>query len=458
MTPFIPRLREFFEADLWRSDLDALGWPLSPTYRVLRVMQLAVSGVLANRTTFTASALTYTTVLSLVPLLAFAFSVAKGIGAFDRLRTEVILPFVAANLGGNTADLPPAVETLRNTINSILDLVSHTDVSSLGLVGFSILAFAVIRVLSNVEDALNRIWGVRRARSPVRRISDYLSLAVVTPILLLIAVSVTTAAQNSTWVEFLRARPAGSAMVDGFFGLTPFLSVWIGLTLLYLLLPNTRVSVRSALIGGLVGGTLWQLAQIGHVRFQAGMASYNAIYSSFAAFPIFLVWIYVSWVTVMLGGEVAHAHQIVGLHRRVVLFHPHTHRQREGLALRAMLRIGARFQAGDGAWVVEDLADSLGVAPISLYEILDQLSDAGLVALGREGRAHTVLLARTPDSVKVSDILTALRSAGADLQGAGARVREILEGIDRAIYESPADLPLSQILDHPSRSTDSPSR
>jgi membrane protein len=446
LSPVQHRLKKFFEEDLWRVDPAVLGWPLGPTYRVLRVMQLAVSGVFANRATFTASALTYTTVLSLVPLLAFAFAVAKGVGAFDRLRSEVIVPFVAANLGGNGGELPPAVQTLRSAIDSVLDLVSHTDVSSLGLVGFFVLALAVVRVLSNVEDALNRIWGVRRARSPVRRISDYLSLAVVTPLLLLVAVSVTTAAQNSAWVEFLRAQPFGTSLVDGFFGLTPFLSVWIGFTLLFLLLPNTRVSVLSSLIGGLVGGTLWQLAQIGHVRFQAGMASYNAIYSSFAALPIFLVWIYVSWVTVMLGGEVAHAHQIVGLHRKVVLFHPTTHRQRESLALRAMIRIAERFRTGDGVWEVADLADTLGVAPISLHEALDQLNDAQLVALGRDGRAHTVLLARSADAVRVSDVLRALRTSNGDSEGAEGVVSDALEQLDRATMESPANLSLAELL------------
>lgn len=444
------RLETFFRDDLWRSDPDTMGWPMGPTYRVLRVVQLAVSGVLANRATFTASALTYTTVLSLVPLLAFAFAVAKGVGAFDRLRSDVILPFVATNLGGNGGEIPPAVQTLRGAIDSVLDLVSHTDVSSLGLVGFAILSFAVIRVLSNVEDALNLVWGVRRARSPIRRVSDYLSLAVVSPILLLIAVSVTTAAQNSAVVEFLRSQPSGPTLVDGVFGLAPFLAVWIGFTLLYLVLPNTRVSILSSIIGGLVGGTLWQMAQIGHVRFQAGMASYNAIYSSFAALPIFLVWIYVSWVTVLLGGEVAHAHQIVGLHRKVVLFHPTTQRQRESLALRAMLRIAQRFRDGEGPWEVPDLANALGVAPISLHETLDDLQEAMLVALGREGREHTVLLGRDAGRIRVSDILTALRNGKADPQEAEDTedvVAGALDRMDQATADSSANASLEELME-----------
>lgn len=439
------RLRDFFLVDIWEGDPDELGWPLGPTYRVLRVLQLAVRGIFVNRATFTASALTFTTVLTLVPLLAFAFSVAKGIGAFQRLRRDAIEPFIANNLGGDTQQLPEAVSSLRTAIDNVLDLVSQTDVSSLGLVGLVIVVYAVIRVLSNVEDALNRVWGVRRARSPVRRVADYLSLAVITPLLMVLAVSMTTAAQNSRVVELLRGQPGGATLVESVFSIAPLLSVWIGFTLLYLILPNTRVSIFSSIIGGLVGGTLWQLAQIGHVRFQMGIANYNAIYSSFAALPIFLVWIYVSWVTVLFGGEFAHAHQIVGEHRRIVLYHPTSHRQREALALRAVLRIARRFTEKEPSWIVTELADELGVSATSLDEIFEPLIEAGLLAEATEDGQDAILLARDPHDTTAVDLLEALRGTAAQERDQGEGVLSLLRRLDEVQEQSSANPTLAEL-------------
>ena len=453
-TRAVRRLRRFFFVDIWRSEADHLGWPLAPTYRVLRVLQLAVRGIFVNRATFTASALTYTTVLTLVPLLAFAFSVAKGVGVFDRLRTEVIEPFIDTNLGATDAATPESVQTLRGAIDSVLDLVSATDVSSLGLLGLGIVVLAVIRVLSHVEEALNRVWGVRRARSPVRRVADYLSLAVITPLLLIVAVSVTTAAQNSRMVEILRGQPGGEAMVDGFFGFTPLLAVWVGFTLLYLLLPNTRVSVLSSIIGGVVGGTLWQLAQIGHAKFQMGIASYNAIYSSFAALPIFFVWVYVSWVTVMFGGEFAHSHQIVGEHRRVVLSHPSTQRQREVLGLRAVTRITAHFLKGGSSWIMNDLADELGVAAVSLRDILEDLIEAGVLSEGRDGRRATVLLARDPQTTRASDVVEALRGENLENGEDEDSVQRVIASFDEAQRAASGNATLAELASADSGETE----
>jgi membrane protein len=177
------------------------------------------------------------------------------------------------------------------------------------------------------------------------------------------------------------------------------------------------------------------------------MASYNAIYSSFAALPIFLVWIYVSWVTVLLGGEVAHAQQVVGLHRKLVLFHPTTHRQLESLALRAMVEIAARFRLREGPWKVADLADSLGVAPISLQETLESLHASRLVALGREGREQTVLLGRDAERIHISDIVAALRDGQEEPDDVEEVSLGALDRLDQAAAQSDANCTLAALLD-----------
>lgn len=437
------RVHSFFTEDIWRADADDLGWPLAPLYRVLRVAQLAVGGILHNRATFTASALTFTTVLSLVPLLAFAFSVAKGMGAYERLRTQVIDPFIDANLGTLGTDTPEAIVSLHQAIDRILELVSATDVSSLGALGLAILVLAVIRVLSGVEDAFNRIWGVRRARTPVRRVADYISLAVATPLLLVLAVTFTTGAQNSEIVGLLRERHALGVLLDGLFGMTPLLSIWLGFTLLYLLLPNTTVSPVSALLGGVVGGTLWQLAQVGHVKFQVGIANYNAIYSSFAAFPIFLVWVYASWVTVMFGAEFAHAHQDAGRHRQLKNLDLRRPRNREVLALRACANIVARFLTGKGPTGQSDLAEILAVPLAALGQVLDPLVDDGILADGGPDAQPHWLPARDPGSVRVSDVLASLR--GKETEREADAVEGIYDGLLASLADAEQNLDLERL-------------
>ncbi len=403
------RVETFLTHDIWQEGSPHTeDWPLGPLYRVLRVVQLALRGVLRNRATFTASALTFVTVLSLVPLLAFAFSVAKGVGGYERLRNQVIDPFLVSNLGPDTADAPQAIRSLHDAIDKVLELVSATDVGSLGALGLAVLVLAVIRVLSGVEDAFNRIWGAERARSWVRRLSDYISLAVATPLLVLLAVGFTTAAQNTALVQSIREQPALGDLLDTLFGLAPLISMWIGLTLLYLILPNTRVKPTSAALGGFVGAFLWQIAQIGHVEFQIGMANYNAIYASFAAFPIFLVWIYVSWVTVMFGAEFAHAHQSARHHRMLKNLDLDLRRKRDLLVLRGCVEVTAAFLNGRGPLRQDEAAEALDVPTSTLARELEPVVEAGLLVAATVDDDEAWTVGRQPSEITMSDVLAAV--------------------------------------------------
>jgi len=439
------RVETFLTRDIWASDADEHGWPLSPLYRVLRVIQLALRGVLRNRATFTASALTFITVLSLVPLLAFAFSVAKGVGGYQRLRDQVIEPFLVSNLGPDTVDAPQAIRSLHDAIDKVLELVSATDVGSLGALGLTVLVLAVIRVLSGVEDAFNRIWGAERARSWVRRLSDYISLAVATPLLVLLAVGFTTAAQNTELVQSIREQPALGELLDTLFELTPLAAMWIGLTLLYLILPNTRVKPTSAALGGLVGAFLWQLAQIGHVKFQIGMANYNAIYASFAAFPIFLVWIYVSWVTVMFGAEFAHAHQGARYHRMLKNLGLDLRRERDLLILRGCTEITRAFLAGRGPARRGKVAELLQVPPSRLAEEMEPVIDAGIVVDTTVEDEPAWSLGRDPSATTMSDVLAAVHGMNARRGKESDAVLSAYRRLLRSLTGSEANLDLTTL-------------
>lgn len=245
-----------------------------------------------------ASALTYDTVLSLVPFLAIAFSVLKGLGVQNAL--EPLLLKVAG-------------ESSREEIAQLIGYVNNTNVKSLGMVGLLMLLVTVSSLLFAVEDAFNAIWGVTETRTLQRRFSDYLSVVLVGPFLLIVAMSMTTTLQSQWLVQWLiRNTWLGEAILS-LFRLIPYLSIWIAMTFLYSYIPNTRVSFRSALLGGVVAGTIWQITQWAYFHFQVGVANYNAIYGAMAALPILLVWIYTSWLIVLYGLEVVRIHQGDGI-------------------------------------------------------------------------------------------------------------------------------------------------
>lgn len=468
-TAFWGRLRSvhrWFAVDIW----DPANEPRSLTLRfhrkLMRIGYLAVHGFGADRCVFRASALTYVTVLSLVPLLALAFSVAKGVGAYETLRTEVVDPFLDENLGlaavtptappaepgavsgdpaGLDPDAPPeAMAELRRTLDDGLTVVEQTDFKALGITGLLILLYAVIKMLGTVEGSLNDIWGVQRARTFVRKVSDYTTMVVVTPVLILIALTLTTAAQDNSLVTEVRDFLHLGPVFDLLLRFTPLFAVWIGFGFLYLAFPNTRTSVVSSLIGGIVGGTLWQLAQIGHVKFQLGMASHSAVYASFAAVPIFLVWVQISWITVLAGAEVAYAHQNEPAYRATHRATPTDHAYRELLALRVCVRVGAAFIQGAKPWTGAALAEALDVPGRQLEEVLGPLVEGAVLAESGERPELAYLPARDLEVLCAVDVLDALKGKvgpvevpGNDLLDHG--VAQLLGDLDLELGRSPAN-------------------
>jgi membrane protein len=443
------RISRFLSQDLWRVDLDSLGWPRRPVYGLLRIFHLAIRGFFQNRATFTASALTLISVLSLVPMLAFAFSLLKGMGAYERLRRDVIQPALDAQLGVDK-NLPESALSLRSAVEGMLDLVSNTNVSSLGLVGLAVVILAVIRMLGNVEMAFNTIWGVARARSVFRKVADYLTIAIVSPFLVLVAVTLTSGTRHSQFVKLLEQQPLLGSLVDSFFGLAPLVAVWLGFTLLYITLPNVQPRLPSALLGGLVGSALFQLTQIAHIKFQMGVAHYNAIYSSFAAFPIFLVWIYLSWVTVMIGAEFAHAHEATGGHRDLILRRAAGDAREDVVALQVMLRIGRAFRGHAESWSRSALALDLDVSGAQLDRILGTLEAADLIAptVSTKGGV-SYLPARDLTQIHLSDVVIALRHRDEGTSDPDVTAEEVrsLEELYAEIQAAKGNRSIAELLD-----------
>jgi len=417
--------REFLAKSVWSKDLGSLPTFRALGYKMSRVAFLAWRGILENRCLFRAQALTYITVLSLVPLLAFGLSVAKGFNADETLRSEVINPFVEQFLGeeGAVAEgvTEPGAEAavssnadIREGLDTALEFVSETNFTSLGAFGLILLLYSIIKMLSSVEQSFNEIWGVKKARGWTRKFADYLSMVVIVPLFLVTATGITAAAQEPGFVNKVGEwLPVGREYIEPvtkfLLGILPIFGKWLGFSFVYMFMPNTRTRVSSALLGGVIGGTLWHVSQVLMFKFGVGISNFNAIYAGFALFPILLFWIYVSCATVLIVAELAFAHQNEPAYRQIARSRAHDHAFHEVLAMRAIVRVGVAFLKGEEAPRITDLADSLAVPERSIEEVFAKLRDHRILAVSEEGSVPAFLPGRDLDRITVKNVLDALK-------------------------------------------------
>lgn len=359
----------------------------------LRWLNRAFASIVANNCMQRAAALSYTTVLSLVPFLALAFALLKGFGVPNKLA-----PLILKKVAAGSEEL----------VTGILTYINNTNMKSLGAIGLVTLLYTVIRLISEIEEAFNAIWGISEARSWSRKFSDYLSVVVSGPLLLVAATSITTSLQSQALVQALFDSSYLGELLLFCFRLLPYLSIWAALTFLYLFLPNTKVQFSSALFGGIIAGTLWQVAQWGYIHLQIYMSSYNAIYGTMAVLPVFMIWIQTSWIIVLLGVELVYAHQ----HRNLVPvenMQPLSIRQQDLYALALACEVTRRFLASEPPGNEAELAAATGLPLLRVRGSLDQLLHVGILA--RTDVPSTAYLpASEPCGSTVADCLSRLHS------------------------------------------------
>ncbi len=438
------RLRAFFAERIWEVRVADLRRGRAMLYRASRVGYSAVNGFLANRLTVRAAALTYYSVLSVVPFLAFAFAVLKGFGAYTGFVDGTVRPYLGRTFGANPS--------LLGSLERILQFVERTNVSTLGALGLLILGYTSVSLLSSVEDTLNEIWGVRTRRPFLRQVTDYVTLLVTTPLLVVASATAVTAAESSSVVTFLRDALALGAVIDLLLRFSSLAIVGLAFFALYEILPNVRVRPLSAAIGAMVAAALWQLALVLYVRFQIGVSGYNALYSVLSAVPIFLVWTYASWVVVLAGAQVAASHQNERLVRQQFQARRADQELRETLAVIVAAHVARAFLSG-GPWRGGAEAAALGdVPPLVVEEIVDALVRAGLLARTGSGREVGYVPARDPDTIRVDDLRGALRrdpaAAGgreAVERGLGPELRRVLHDPEEEGRRSPRNVTLREL-------------
>jgi membrane protein len=336
-----------------------------------------------------AMSLTYSTLLSLVLFLAVMFSVLKSFGvqnALEPLLTQLLQP-----LGADASAVT----------NEIIGFVDNLRVGILGALGMAMLFYTVVTLVAKIEDALNRIWRLPRSRTWGQRITAYLSVVLVGPVMVFTALTLIASAQSYWLVE----RLVRIGFVSYVFTLTtnvmPFVLFCATFAFLYKLIPYTHVRLSSALVGGATAGILWQLVGMAFAAFVANSARYAAIYSSFAIIVVFLIWVYVGWLIFLVGAEVAYFHQHPSAFIREALPGGKGHRFQEWLALSALVEITRRHLSQAPPWQSTELAAYLGVP--NLENLFDEYVRAGILL--RSAEPEGVALARPPETVAVKEVL-----------------------------------------------------
>jgi YihY family inner membrane protein len=298
---------------------------------------------------------------------------------------------------------------LQEPVVRIFLYVDRTDFSKLGLIGSLLLIWTVIKVMGRVENTFNTIWGVRKGRSLHRKFSDYISVLVVVPFLILVAASLPPLLSTGYFVKIMQAHLGPVYWVYirmiRFAGLT---IIGIGFSLLYAFMPNTQVRVFPALTGGFVGGGLWYVLQLFYINGQISLARYNAIYGTFAAIPIFLFWLYLSWVVVLLGAEVSFAVQNYATYvlERTAEDVPYASREMLGFVI--MQELCRHFIAHGGPWSTTEFARANGIPIRLMLHVMHVLTGAGL-AVGAADMDAFYLPGRDPAKIGLNDVERAFR-------------------------------------------------
>ncbi len=282
----------YLNEEIWRVRADDTTRRQFFLIRTIRILFLAIKGFIHDKCQEKASALTFYSLLSVVPIAALAFGIAKGFGFETKLQE-----LLESRLDGQQ-------EVLDFVSDFALNYLERTPGGEIAGIGLVVLLWSVMKVFGNIENSFNDIWEVKHSRSFIRKFSDYISLMLV-GILLMVSSSGMIVFVSRQLKTYGYENMIGPKIVF----LSSYVLIWIVFTLLLYIMPNARVKFRSAFFGGVISGTLFQLLQYGYIYFQSSVTSYNAIYGSFAALPFFLIWLQASWLIVLLGAEMSFAYQ-----------------------------------------------------------------------------------------------------------------------------------------------------
>lgn len=426
------------EAWLWRDRRDRPA-PVRAAMHTVLLAFAAGRDLAAGQLTLRAMSLVYTTLLALVPMLAISFSILKGFGVHNQIE-----PFLL-NM------LEPLGERSEEIAGQIVAFVDNIQVGVLGVVGLVFLFYTAVSLMRKIELAFNETWEVTQERRMAERFRDYFSVLLLGPVLIFVSLGMTAMLMSTTMAEWLLGIETLGRLVELMSRLMPVFILIFAFTFINMFVPNTRVRFASALVGGTVSALLWHGMGLMFAAFVAGATRYTAIYSGFATPILFMIWLYLGWLILLIGGTIAFYHQhpdyLPGRRLSVHL----SFVEKEHLALHILRLIGRSFYAGEPPPNLTQLARTLRVPTDVVVSLLTSLERARLVVLAGDGR-QGYLPACPWEQASVHQALDAVRRAGREDPGArvppagDGQVQAVLDQLERLSQEAFASLSLKAFV------------
>ncbi len=458
--------KKFMLEELWTQDTSTLSAMKRFLFSLCRILMIVVRGFQEDNCSLQASALTYITLVSLVPMLAIMFSFSKGLGMQSKILDEIGLvrhetvaengmhhweysiaeykPLIKSPAPENTEDkatdsekksepdgkkdeavvenhsrtetdallaqrLPPP---MQQALIKIFEYVDHTSFAALGLIGSIMLLFSVIGSMSKLENSFNQIWGVKKARSFMRKCSEYLVVLILVPIIFIVMTSLNTVLLSNGFIVYLRGHFGQVAMAIQFtVRLIGYIFVLFGFGFFYMFMPNTKVKAFPGIVGGLIAGLLWFGVQWAYLHLQVGLTRFNSIYGTFAVLPFFLAWLYANWSIILLGAEISFA---VQNHRTI-----HIEKASEDASTGVCVVLGQlllyeackSFREGKGPWSPTEFGMEKDIPTRIIRHVVDVLSKAGILLRiqAEEAQSELFLPGRDISMLSPADVEEAFR-------------------------------------------------
>lgn len=428
--------------DIWKTRLQDVSRPKAFFLKSLRILILTLKGFHNDNCQLRASALTFYSLISVVPVMAMAFGIAKGFG-FEKMLQKQLLQ-----------NIPGQEEGLLYIIDFARKLLENTRGGLVAGIGVVVLFWSVIKVLGNIESSFNHIWKIQESRSLDRKFSDYLSIALIAPILVIMSssVSVFIATQVTLITEKTKLFEVFSPFILSSLKLLPYGIIWILFSFIYIFMPNTKVRFISGVFAGVIAGTIYQLVQVAYIYFQVTIANYNAIYGSFAALPFFIMWLQLSWFVVLLGAEISFYHQNSETYQFHQTYSRITLYLRKLLTLRIVHLLVMNFSQGKKPLTVNQLAHAVELPLPLAQQLLTALVESKLVSGTpvKETAEFAYQPAKAIDLLTVKFVIDTLEQKGEnDIHLAQtdeiAALSNILEQFDEIVEQNPANLLLKDI-------------
>jgi membrane protein len=431
----LKKLKFFFKEEIWSHDLTSKSRRRTFLIRQARIYILAFKGFFEDRAAVRAAALTYFTMLSIVPIFAIVLFIARNFGFEDRLHD-----MITKNMQGQEA----VVEWLINMVDSLLQ---QTKGGIMLGVGGVILFWSVIQVLNNVEASFNDIWEIRKARSPMRKFSDYLAIMILSPFAIGISGTMQVRIQSAA-TDFELIKPLVGFLIKA----TPYVSIWVLFTIVFIVMPNTKVKVKYALVAGIFSGTVAMIFQFLYQELQIGAFRFNTLYGSIAAIPLFLLWMQITWLIVLMGAELSFAYQNIENYEFEEDALKLSHSNKRLLTLLISYHIIKNFEEGGNLRTTSILSHELGIPIRLVNQLVFELVEAGILAevSSDNSKERSYLPAVDINMITVDYIYEQLELVGGDHLIVNesdelGRITKIHEHLLHSMRESPSNILVKDI-------------